>query len=315
MTNPQPATSSQASISAQRPALLPYLALLSGTLALSLSGLFIHWADAPGMVTSFYRMTTATICLLPFAVRGLRKMSLPGPRSLLLPLLGGLFVALDHGFWSTSIHYTQIGTATLLNNTAPLWVAVFAFFLWRERLSSRFWAGWRSPWQAWQWYLGTTCCTVRISAAVIFKFIFQPLLCRIFSGNSASTGNLSHSHLHLAGNRRWSRFPALWKYRPWKCAQRLQHQHLSDIYQRRNYFSNYRLFLRRLCPGHFAAAIVAPSMIAQPVLTMLLAIPIAGELLLPGQWLGSAAVLAGIYIVNSSHQSKESLAVADDKSY
>jgi drug/metabolite transporter (DMT)-like permease len=41
-------------------------------------------------------------------------------------------------------------------------------------------------------------------------------------------------------------------------------------------------------------------MIAQPVLTALLAIPLAGEALYPAQWLGGLVVLAGIYLVNRS---------------
>ena len=54
--------------------------------------------------------------------------------------------------------------------------------------------------------------------------------------------------------------------------------------------------------GHLPAAVVSPTMIAQPVLTALLAIPFLGEALQPGQWLGGLTVLAGIYLVNRSHQ-------------
>ncbi|MEN4099349.1 MAG: EamA family transporter, partial [Anaerolineaceae bacterium] len=50
--------------------------------------------------------------------------------------------------------------------------------------------------------------------------------------------------------------------------------------------------------GHLPASVVAPTMISQPVLTALLAIPLAGEALSISQWIGGAAVLAGIYIVN-----------------
>jgi drug/metabolite transporter (DMT)-like permease len=47
--------------------------------------------------------------------------------------------------------------------------------------------------------------------------------------------------------------------------------------------------------------VVSPTLIGQPILTTLLAIPLLGEL--PGvwQWVGSAVALAGIYIVNQSH--------------
>jgi drug/metabolite transporter (DMT)-like permease len=49
--------------------------------------------------------------------------------------------------------------------------------------------------------------------------------------------------------------------------------------------------------GHLPASLVAPTMVAQPVLTALIAIPLVGEMLMPVQWIGGAAVLVGIYTV------------------
>ena len=51
--------------------------------------------------------------------------------------------------------------------------------------------------------------------------------------------------------------------------------------------------------GHLPASLVAPTMIAQPVLTALMAIPFLGESLHPAQWIGGIAVLAGITLVNN----------------
>jgi drug/metabolite transporter (DMT)-like permease len=50
--------------------------------------------------------------------------------------------------------------------------------------------------------------------------------------------------------------------------------------------------------GHLPAAVVAPTMILQPVLTSLLAIPFASESLSSGQLIGGASVLLGIYLIN-----------------
>jgi drug/metabolite transporter (DMT)-like permease len=36
---------------------------------------------------------------------------------------------------------TRVAHATLLNNIAPLWVALYTVVFWRERLSGRFWLG------------------------------------------------------------------------------------------------------------------------------------------------------------------------------
>jgi drug/metabolite transporter (DMT)-like permease len=53
--------------------------------------------------------------------------------------------------------------------------------------------------------------------------------------------------------------------------------------------------------GHLPASVVSPTLIGQPILTTLLAIPLLGELPSAIQWVGSLVALAGIYIVNQSH--------------
>jgi drug/metabolite transporter (DMT)-like permease len=54
--------------------------------------------------------------------------------------------------------------------------------------------------------------------------------------------------------------------------------------------------------GHLPASLVAPTMLGQPVVTALLAIPLLGESLTSSQVIGGAAVLAGIYIVHTSRE-------------
>jgi drug/metabolite transporter (DMT)-like permease len=50
--------------------------------------------------------------------------------------------------------------------------------------------------------------------------------------------------------------------------------------------------------GHIRATSVSVSMLSQPVITALLAIPLLGELLSAQQITGGALVLSGIYLVN-----------------
>ncbi len=49
--------------------ILPYLGLLAGVFALSMSSIFIRWAEAPGVVTSFFRMSIASVVMLPFFIK------------------------------------------------------------------------------------------------------------------------------------------------------------------------------------------------------------------------------------------------------
>jgi drug/metabolite transporter (DMT)-like permease len=53
--------------------------------------------------------------------------------------------------------------------------------------------------------------------------------------------------------------------------------------------------------GHLPASLVAPTMVGQPVMTALLAVPLLGEPLTSIQWIGGAAVLVGIVLVHRSH--------------
>jgi drug/metabolite transporter (DMT)-like permease len=57
--------------------------------------------------------------------------------------------------------------------------------------------------------------------------------------------------------------------------------------------------------GHLPASIVSPTLVGQPVLTTILAIPLLGEIPNAIQWIGGAIALAGIYIVNQSHAQTE----------
>ncbi|CAG0927828.1 hypothetical protein TFLX_00648 [Thermoflexales bacterium] len=50
--------------------------------------------------------------------------------------------------------------------------------------------------------------------------------------------------------------------------------------------------------GHIPASIVSVTLLGQPVLTAILAIPLLGEALFPLQVIGGILVLIGIYIVN-----------------
>ena len=54
--------------------------------------------------------------------------------------------------------------------------------------------------------------------------------------------------------------------------------------------------------GHLPASIVAPTMVLQPVVTAILAIPFLGEIPTIWQGIGGAIALVGIYVVNRSHQ-------------
>ena len=59
--------------------------------------------------------------------------------------------------------------------------------------------------------------------------------------------------------------------------------------------------------GHLPASIVSPTMVGQPIVTAMLAIPLLGEIPTGLQAIGGFIALAGIYIVNQAHNKSQKL--------
>ena len=113
-----------------------YLTLFVGVLAVSFAATFIRLAEAPPLVIATYRLTIASIILIPIAsiksLRGLNKLS---RRDIFLILLSSVFLALHFGLWITSLSYTSIASSVVLTTSHPAFVAIISYFLWGERLN------------------------------------------------------------------------------------------------------------------------------------------------------------------------------------
>jgi drug/metabolite transporter (DMT)-like permease len=287
--------------------ILPYLALALGITALSLSAMFVRWADAPGPVTGFYRLLFSTILLTPFFIRRQRQ-SPPLSRAILVfPALAGLFTAFDFTFWNSSLAFTTASNATLLGNTSPLWVALGAMLIFRERLRGKFWAG----------------LAIALAGALLVMgtdFLLHP---RFGIGDlMACAAGVFYAAYQMTTQRARTHVDAF-RY-TWLAALSASLIILIVNLALRNPLTGYSLqtwmvFLGTAIVshtigylsisyalGHLPAHVVSPTLIAQPVLTTVLAIPLLAEIPTLWQGLGGLIALTGIYIVNQSHrQSRE----------
>ena len=116
------------------------LGLLAGISAASTAAIFIRFAQhegAPSIVIAAARLTIASLILAPFALTryrsDLRRLS---RREWVLALLSGLFLALHFATWITSLEYTTVASSVVLVATTPLWVAILAPLVLRERLGT-----------------------------------------------------------------------------------------------------------------------------------------------------------------------------------
>lgn len=286
----------------QDPSLTAYAALGVGILSLSFSAMFVRWANAPGPVTAFYRLFFSIFLLLPFFLPRLRKNTSIWSQGIVFPLLAGVFTAFDLALWTASLAYTTASNATLLGNTSPLWVALGTWLILKQKLPASFWRGLAIALMGAVFIMGTDFLLhprfgVGDVMALFTGFFyggyflftqksrstFDPVVHIFFVGVGASL-TLFIINLIMGA--------PLWGYdrQTW-----LIFLATALVSQLIGYMSlAYAL-------GHLPASVVSPTMILQPVLTTLLAIPLLGEVPTPWQGLGGAIALVGIYLVNQSH--------------
>jgi drug/metabolite transporter (DMT)-like permease len=279
-----------------------YLALAIGVLALSFSAMFVRWANAPGPVTAFYRMFFSIFMLAPFVLARPAEKHTLHISNLIFPLLAGVFTALDLALWTTALSYTTAANATLLGNTAPLWVALGTWLILKQKLSGTFWRG----------------LAVTLTGAALIMgadFLLHP---RFGIGDlmAAFTGFFYGGYFLFTEKSRLYFTPIahIWLVGVGASltlfiANLLMNNPLTG-YDTKTWivFLSTALVSQLIgymalayALGHLPASIVAPTMVLQPVVTALLAIPLLGEI--PNLWqgIGGTVALIGIYLVNQSH--------------
>jgi drug/metabolite transporter (DMT)-like permease len=286
--------------------ILPYLGLLTGVVCLSFSAIFVRWANAPGIIMALGRMLTALVVLAPFFFYRLRRLQHKLSWSDLgLALLGGLMIALDHSTWNTALQYTSIANGTLFNNLSPLWVALIAWLAWRERLRLGFWIGLAVTLLGTVLVFGSSLLRDAHfnlgDGIAILSSLFYALYFLVTQRARRRMETLIYIWLAVAGAALALSCASLALGLPltgYSTETYLAFIAAGLVSQVVGYFAvGYSL-------GHLPASVVSPTMTAQPLLTMLLAIPLAGESLSLLQILGGLGVMLGIYLVNRAGNGK-----------
>ena len=276
-----------------------YLVLAFSLIGMGFSGIFVSLAGAPGAVAGFYRMGIAAVVLaVPFA-GGVRREGRPNRREVWIALLAGLFFAGDLFFWNTGILISGATNPTLMGNTAPIWVGLGAMLFFHERPGRLFWLG----------------LLIAISGAAVILGVdalndvglgtFFGILSGMFYGgyflvvqrSRSALSTLTSFWLSAVSSAVALAFIARLLGQPLTGYSNLTYLYLVGL----------SLFVQvggqmgvAYALGYLPASLVSPTLLLQPVLTGLLAVPILGEALSLVQILGGAAVLAGIYVVHRS---------------
>ena len=120
------------------PQIPPLFGLGVAILAISTGAILVRLSNAPSAVAAFYRVLFTTLPLLPIAVWRYREdFGRIGRRDMLFAILAGVALALHFASWFESLEWTSVAASVTLVQSQPLFVALGAWLLLRERLTSR----------------------------------------------------------------------------------------------------------------------------------------------------------------------------------
>ncbi len=115
--------------------LAPIAALVAGAFAMGASPIFVRLADVGPFTSAFWRVALA----LPLLYAWTRAADGPAPaakRFAKPAILSGLAFAGDLFFWHLAIVHTSVANATFFATCAPIWVVLFGWLLFSERVKA-----------------------------------------------------------------------------------------------------------------------------------------------------------------------------------
>jgi drug/metabolite transporter (DMT)-like permease len=116
---------------------LPAVAV--GVLAVSAAAILIRLAEAPAIAVAFWRCALGAALLLPPAL--MRRERFPRGRDLYVGVASGVALGAHFGFWISSLDHTSVAASVVLVSTQPVFVGILAYLLFGERTSPLSFAG------------------------------------------------------------------------------------------------------------------------------------------------------------------------------
>lgn len=290
-----------------RASLLPSFALAFGILAVSMSAILVRWANAPATVMGFWRMLIAGL-VMSIPVARITQHAIRNTENakrdwhpVLLAVIAGFFFSLNLAAWNVGALTTTAANVTLLGNLSVVWVPLAALWLFKRKLRAAFW-------------LGLVCALTGVGIILGQDLIAHPAL------GIGDLFGIASSFVYavylLAMERARAGLSALvaWWISTLVSAVVLLAMSLALNAPLTGYpLASYVIFAimalvvqiggflsLNFALGHLPAPIVSASLLAQPVLTALIAVPLLGQPLGVVQIFGGVLVMAGIVIVHKS---------------
>jgi drug/metabolite transporter (DMT)-like permease len=281
-----------------------YTVLALGVFAIGWSALFVRWSGVPGWTSAFWRMTIAQLVFVPLAFGVNRGRGRPSRAATRAAIIAGVFFATDLALFNTAVMVSSAANATLLGTNAPIFVALGAWLLYRERPTARFWTGFVVSFAGMVAIVGQDILqhprlglgdAFAVAGAACYAgyllFVRQSrkeMDALTFSAISGVTASLTLLVICLVIGTPLAGYPA------------------------RSWWALVGLALVTQVVGHLSVAsslgrlpvsVTSVVLLGQAPITAVLAVPLLGERLDAMQIFGGLLVLAGIYVVNSTPRS------------
>ena len=118
----------------------PKITLIIGILCISVFPILVKLNLTPGLISAFYRMAFALVILTPIALF-FKKFKIPSLPQMALAFLCGILFGSDVAVWNISIQESSATQASLLTNLSPIWVGIATFLWLKPKPKLNFWIG------------------------------------------------------------------------------------------------------------------------------------------------------------------------------
>lgn len=118
----------------------PLLGLCFAVCAVSAAPILIKLTQAPALAIAAYRLGFAVAILYPaFLARGLRAQVPYTRADFALSIFAGLLLALHFATWISSLSFTSVASSIVLVSTTPIFAALIAHFFTRDKVTLHLW--------------------------------------------------------------------------------------------------------------------------------------------------------------------------------
>lgn len=277
-----------------------YIAIFAGIILLGTGPMFVKFVRANGTQVAFYRLLFAAVMLGVPALLSQRNQApqAGGIGKNMWLAAGGIAFAVNITLWSSALNHTSAAIVTVLDNTAPVWVGIFAWAVLGKRQEREYWIG---------LCLAVAGGFLLVSGGMGAGSGTEPIgiVLSVLSGISYAayiliTQRARQQHSSLMYSWMVSLVGAgvllVFGLLSGALAEMLTPRAFLLIFLMALSSQVLGWYLVNEALGMLPAAAGAVALVGQPVVTTVLGIFILGELLSAGQWMGAGLCLAGILL-------------------